>query len=58
LAGDKKGSKALAEMEIKEEDAFLYLFYDIQQVLKSDDSFWKNWLNLALKYRAVLGGNG
>ncbi len=50
LAGEKKGSAALAEMEIKEEPAYLYLFYDIAQVLKAGPGFWKAWLELALKY--------
>jgi hypothetical protein len=54
LAGEKRGSGALAEMELKEETAYLILFYDIYQVLKSDDSFWKKWLQLALKYQAVM----
>lgn len=51
LAGEKKGSAALAEMEIKEEIATLYLFYDVAQVFKED--LWKNWLGLARKYRQV-----
>jgi hypothetical protein len=50
LSGEKKGSAALAEMELKEETAYLYLFYDIYQVLKAGPGFWKAWLNLALKY--------
>lgn len=53
LSGEKKGSTALAEMELKEEIAFLYLFYDIYQVLKSGPFFWKQWLDLALKYLEV-----
>jgi len=55
LADQKKGSKALAEMELKEESAFFYLFYDIYQVLKMDEFFWTHWLDLAKKYKAVLG---
>ena len=53
LSGEKKGSTALAEMELKEELAFLILFYDIYQVLKVDSAFWKNWLDLAVKYLEV-----
>jgi hypothetical protein len=53
-SGKKKGSAALAEMEIKEEIAFLYLFYDIYQILKPDETFWKKWLELALKYEVQL----
>ncbi len=51
LAGEKRGSAALAEMELKEESAYLYLFYDIFQVLKGGPGFWKAWLDLALKYQ-------
>lgn len=54
LSGEKKGSAALAEMELKEEIAFLYLFYDIYQVLKSGPTFWKSWLNLARKYEQMI----
>lgn len=55
LAGQRKGSTALAEMELKEEDAFLFLFYDIYQVLKpASPHFWREWLGLALRYQSVL----
>jgi hypothetical protein len=50
LSGEKRGSSALAEMELKEEISYLYLFYDIYQVLKAGPSFWKTWLDLARKY--------
>lgn len=53
LSGEKKGSSALAELELKEEIAYLYLFYDIYQVLKAGPDFWKNWLSLALKYQEM-----
>jgi hypothetical protein len=56
LAGEKRGSTALAEMELKEESAYLYLFYDINQVLKPAETFWKSWLELALKYFVVSKG--
>jgi len=51
LAGIKKGSSALAEFEIREEIAFLYLFYDVHQILKRDTCFWTTWLALAKKYQ-------
>jgi hypothetical protein len=40
-------------MELKEEIAYLYLFYDIYQVLKNNADFWKNWLRLAEKYERM-----
>lgn len=52
LSGEKRGSTALAEMELKEEDATLFLFYDIYQVLKAGPGFWKAWLDLARKYES------
>lgn len=54
LAKEEKGSAALAELELKEEMAALYLFYDVYQLFKFDSSFWKKWLNLALKYELML----
>ena len=54
LSGEKKGSKAVAEMELKEESAYLYLFYDIYQVLKAGPTFWKSWLDLALKHQEMM----
>lgn len=54
LAEEKKGIKVLAEMEIQEEIANLFLFYDIRQIFKSGPQFWKNWLDLALKYQRML----
>lgn len=53
IAGEKKGSSALAEMEMKEEIAYLCLFYDIYQVLKPGPDFWKEFLRLAEKYEIV-----
>ncbi|MBU6447165.1 MAG: hypothetical protein KGQ49_07180, partial [Verrucomicrobia bacterium] len=50
LAGEKKGSKALAELEIEEEMATLFLFYDVRQILKSGLTFWPSWLELARRY--------
>jgi hypothetical protein len=54
LAGEKKGSTALAEIELTEEMAYWTLFHDIDEVLKSGPSFWKEWLTLALKYEERL----
>lgn len=54
LSKEKKGSAAVAEMDLKEEIAYLYLFYDIYQVLKQDSQFWKKWLELSLKYQEML----
>ncbi len=54
LAGEKKGSQALAELELQEEIAALYLFYDIRQILKPGPTFWQKWLELARKYEAML----
>lgn len=51
LAGEKAGSSALAELEIEEEIASCYLFYDIRRVFPEEESFWKSWLSLALRYR-------
>lgn len=53
IAKEKKGSSALAEMEMKEEIAYLCLFYDIYQVLKPGPDFWKEFLRLAEKYEIV-----
>jgi hypothetical protein len=55
LAKKRGGSAALAEIELKEQIAFLYLFYDIYQILPQDDTFWHRWLDLALQYKAALG---
>ena len=38
-------------MELKEEMAYDYLFYDAQQILKQK---WDRFLDLAEKYKAVL----
>lgn len=54
LSKEKEGSAALAETEIQEEVAYSQLFYDIYQIFKADDFFWSKWLELALKYQAVL----
>lgn len=53
LAQEKKGSAALAEMELQEEIAALYLFYDIRQILKPGACFWERWLDLAIKYEKM-----
>jgi hypothetical protein len=56
LAGQKKGSAALAEMELEEEIANIYLFYDIRHILKPGPLFWGSWLELAKKYERVFHG--
>lgn len=53
LSQKKKGSAALAEMELEEEIANIYLFYDIRQILKPGPTFWESWLELAKKYEKV-----
>ncbi len=53
LAKEKRGSAALAELELKEEMAALYLFHDVYQIFKFDEFFWKKWLELALKYEVM-----
>jgi len=54
LTDNVKGSKALAELEIYEEMATSYLFYDVNQIFPDD--LWVNWLKLARKY--LLFGRG
>jgi hypothetical protein len=53
LAGKERGSKALAEMEIKEEIAYLILLYDAPGLF-SEEKRWEGVLNLAQKYKIVL----
>jgi len=64
LAGKTKGSTALAELELKEEMAFPYLFFDASLVLeqslsryraedKSQEK-WRRFLDLGLKYQLIL----
>jgi hypothetical protein len=59
LAGEKKGSKALAELELKEELAASILFYDIGKVLRqllgpdaAADAKWRAYLTMARKHLA------
>jgi hypothetical protein len=63
--GSVSGSRALAEIELQEEMAFPYLFYDWSQVLEKDlelncprekkrEEKWKRFLNLAKCYQIVL----
>jgi hypothetical protein len=58
LAGIKRGSIHLAEVELLEEMAYPYLFYDALAVLEKrhDDPSkkWSRFLHLAKQYRAVL----
>jgi hypothetical protein len=60
LAGKERGSAALAEMELKEEMAYPYLFYDVDPVLrqalrwKFPEERWKRFLDLAKQYQWML----
>ena len=47
------GPSPLAEIELQEEIAVLFLFYDIRRVLKAGPTFWLKWLELAKKYKAM-----
>ncbi len=51
-SGVKNGSTALAELELQEEFAYPYLFYDIDQLLPKKDK-WKHFLTLARKYQSA-----
>lgn len=51
LAKEKKGSSALAEMELREELAFAVLFYDADGLFQGEK--WRQFLDLARKYRKV-----
>lgn len=53
LSGEKKGIAALAEMDLMEETAMIYLFYDIRQIFKPGPTFWLNFLCLAKKYQVI-----
>ena len=55
LSGRKKGSKALAELELKEELAGSVLFYDMEKVLEQASRVsalpkWERYLEIANKY--------
>lgn len=54
LSHEKEGSFALAEMEVEEEVAYLYLFYDIRQIFQNSATFWKDWLSLLRRYEPFL----
>lgn len=60
LTGDVLGSFALAEMELYEEMAYPYLFYDMHLILDKELSVarkgekWRHFFNLAKNYQAVL----
>ena len=54
LSGQEKGSSALAEMELKEEMAYPYLFYDIEHILIKETEKWRAFLDLAQKYQLTL----
>ncbi len=59
LAKEVEGSTALAELDLKEEDAYAYLFYDMPQVLPqmakaaAIENPWVCFLKLARQYLAV-----
>lgn len=55
LAKEKKGSEALAEMDLQEELAFAILFYDIDGIFKEEK--WRKFLGLAKKYRDVFNNS-
>ena len=53
LSGKKEGSKPLAELELQDEMAMPYLFYDIHHLFSQEDK-WSRFLDLALKYKISL----
>ena len=58
LAGEKKGSKALAEFEMREEFVSSVLFYGMEKALyqvgKRSDDKWTLYLEIARKYMVIL----
>ena len=60
LAEKRKGSKVLAEVELVEEMAYSYLFYDTKQILSrelsltGDGEKWNQFLSLAQRYMRVV----
>jgi hypothetical protein len=58
LAGKRGGSKPLAEIELQDEMAMPYLFYDIEDLLSRmsapSESKWSRFLDLAMKYKVTL----
>ena len=56
LAGEKKGSKALAEIELQEELATKVLFYDIERMLsfQEEENRWPFYLSHARKHRSAV----
>ncbi len=66
LVGKKKGSKALSEIEIVDEEAFSLFFYDVVDILHkegvvdahlSTKNKWEKCLQMAEKYRSHFGRN-
>ncbi len=49
LSGEKKGSKALAEVEMRDEIAYVVLFADLHQTIELGK--WGEWLSFALAYK-------
>ena len=50
LAGKKKGSKALSEIELQEELAFDLLFYDMNHIFENRADKWNQFLSLSKNY--------
>jgi hypothetical protein len=55
LASKKGGSKPLAELELQEEMALSFLFYDIHTLLPAEEK-WSRFLDLANKYKLTVSG--
>jgi hypothetical protein len=54
LAKEKKGSEALAEMDLYEEIAYVSHFFDIHQIFPKEDNFWSKALEFALQYKKII----
>lgn len=54
MCGKEEGIKAISELELAEEIATLYLFYDIRHILKNPETFWEKWYEIALEYQKVM----
>ena len=53
LAGKKRGSAPLAELELEEEMTLPFLFYDIHSLFSPEEK-WERFLDLALKYKLTM----
>lgn len=54
LARKRKGSTALAELELREEMAYSVLFYDVHETFPHKETRWERFLTLAKQYQVVL----